>query len=56
MQNVCVYCIRSNHLPVYEDLKAFLCEPKKYVLLVDDANQITGLGHIIQYSQKVDMM
>lgn len=51
-QNACFYCIRSNGLPVYEDLKSFLSVPGKYVLLVDDANQLTGLEHIVEHSQK----
>jgi len=51
-QNACFYCIRSNGLPVYEDLRAFLSVPGKYILLVDDANQLTGLEHVVQHSQK----
>ena len=37
------FCIRSNSLPIYEDLQVFLDEPGEYLLFIDDANQITGL-------------
>lgn len=44
-----LFCIQSNRLPIYEDLKVFLAAPSKYLLMIDDANQITGLQHILQY-------
>ena len=44
-----LYCIRSNSLPIYEDLQIYLSPPGRYLLLIDDANQITGLEHILQY-------
>jgi hypothetical protein len=47
-----LYCIQSKHLPIYEDLKVFLDTPGKYILMIDDANQITGLQHILQYLTK----
>ncbi|MDV0446459.1 hypothetical protein MsAg5_02980 [Methanosarcinaceae archaeon Ag5] len=47
-----IYCIQNNFLPIYNDLKTFLCTPDQYVLLVDDANQIENLEHIIQYTTK----
>lgn len=47
-----LFCIRSNHLPIYEDLEVFIGKPGQYLLLIDDANQITGLNHIIQYAVK----
>jgi hypothetical protein len=46
------FCIQSNRLPIYEDLKVYLDTPNKYLLLIDDANQITGLQHILQYLTK----
>ena len=44
-----VYCIHSNALPIYEDLKLFLDRPGNYFLFIDDANQLSGLQHIIRY-------
>lgn len=44
-----VYCIRSNALPIYEDLKLFIDKPGNYFIFIDDANQLSGLQHIIRY-------
>jgi hypothetical protein len=50
-----LYCIRDNALPIYEDLKLYLDRPGNYLLLLDDANQISGLSHILYYlSQKAN--
>ncbi len=43
------YCVHSNALPIYEDLKLFLDRPGDYFLFIDDANQLSGLQHIIRY-------
>ena len=43
------YCIHSNALPIYDDLKLFLDRPRDYFLFIDDANQLSGLQHIIRY-------
>ncbi|MEX1029971.1 MAG: hypothetical protein WDZ91_07990 [Paenibacillaceae bacterium] len=48
-------CIQSNHLPIYDDLKIFLDTPNKYLLLIDDANQITGLQHALRYLTKHEL-
>jgi len=45
-----LYCIHSNALPIYEDLKLFIDKPGSYFLLIDDANQLSGLQHIIRYT------
>ncbi|XID90375.1 hypothetical protein ACF3MZ_17695 [Paenibacillaceae bacterium WGS1546] len=50
--NYRLFCIQSNRLPIYEDLKVYLDVPNKYLLLIDDANQISGLQHILQYLTK----
>ena len=44
-----IYCIHSNALPIYEDLKLFIDSPGNYFLFIDDANQLSGLQHIIRY-------
>jgi len=46
------YCIKSNNLPIYEDLKIFLDKPGNYLILVDDANQVTNLNYILDYLTK----
>ena len=48
-KNEKIYCIHSNALPIYEDLKLFLNRPGNYFLFIDDANQLSGLQHIIRY-------
>ena len=48
-KNEKTYCIHSNALPIYEDLKLFLDRPGDYFLFIDDANQLSGLQHIIRY-------
>lgn len=45
-----IYCIHSNALPIYEDLKLFIDKPGNYFLFIDDANQLSGLQHIIRYT------
>ncbi|WP_418482610.1 ATP-binding protein [Frisingicoccus sp.] len=48
-KNEKIYCIHSNALPIYEDLKLFLDRPGNYFLFIDDANQLSGLQHTIRY-------
>ena len=48
-KNEKIYCIHSNALPIYEDLKLFLDRSGNYFLFIDDANQLSGLQHIIRY-------
>ncbi|MFF2885569.1 hypothetical protein [Paenibacillus sp. NPDC057967] len=50
--NYRLLCVQSNRLPIYEDLKVFLDTPDRYLLMIDDANQITGLQHALQYLTK----
>lgn len=45
-----IYCIQSNALPIYEDLKVFINRPGNYFLFVDDANQLSGLHHVIRFT------
>ncbi len=51
-QGETLLCIRDNALPIYEELQMHLNHPGKYLLFVDDANQIAGLSHILQYLLK----
>ena len=48
--NAKLYCISSKALEIYEDLKLFLNTSGEYILVVDDANQLSArLEHIINY-------
>lgn len=42
-------CIHDNALPIYEDLALYMETPGHYVLVIDDANQLSGLQHVAQY-------
>lgn len=37
IKNEKVYCIHSNALPIYEDLKLYIDRPGNYFLFIDDA-------------------
>lgn len=43
-------CIRANALPIYEDLKRNISIPGKYFILVDDANELSGLQYVLNYA------
>lgn len=46
-----LYCISNKAQPIYEDLKLFLNEPGDYMIVVDDANQLSGLQYIAHYKK-----
>lgn len=47
-----VFCIRSNHLEIYEDLKDIFESNKKYILMIDDANELNKLQDALNYLTK----
>lgn len=49
-----LYCIHNRSLPIYEDLCLYFQKPGKYFVLIDDANQISQLKHIVDYANKKD--
>jgi hypothetical protein len=42
-------CIRSNDLPIFEDLTSYIPTPGKYLVFIDDANELNGFKHVLQY-------
>lgn len=42
-------CIRSNDLPIFEDITSYIQVPGKYLVFIDDANELNGLKHVLQY-------
>lgn len=50
-----LYCIHNNFLPIFDDLKLYLNMPGDYFLLVDDADQLSDLHHIIDYANMKKM-
>jgi len=43
-------CLRNNALSLYEDLELSMGAAGNYFLMIDDANQLSGLHHVIQYT------
>ena len=45
-----LYCISNKSLPLYEDLKIYLSNPGNYFIFIDDANHLSDLKHIVDYT------
>lgn len=52
-KNYNVLVIKSNNLQLHDDLIAALEAGKEYLVLVDDANELTGLNFVLDYLIKV---
>ena len=50
-----VFVIKNNNLQLYEDLVSAVEEGKDYLVLVDDANELSGLNHVLEYLPKAAM-
>jgi DNA polymerase III delta prime subunit len=48
-----VLVIKNNNLQLYEDLVSAIEEGKEYLVLVDDANELSGLHHVLDYLPRV---
>ena len=44
--------IKNNNLPLYEDLASVIEERREYLVLIDDANELSGLCHVLDYLPK----
>lgn len=44
-----IICIRSNSLELYEDLTVALEPEKDYLVLIDDANELTGIHFVLDF-------
>lgn len=42
-------CIRSNDLPIFEDLTSYIPTPGNYLIFIDDANELNGFKHVLRY-------
>lgn len=47
-----VFVIKNNNLQLYEDLVSAIEEGKDYLVLVDDANELSGLHYVLEYLPK----
>lgn len=50
-----VFVIKNNNLQLYEDLVSAIEEGKDYLVFVDDANELSGLHHVLEYLPKAAM-
>ena len=50
-----VFVIKNNNLQLYEDLVSAVEEGKEYLVFVDDANELSGLNHVLEYLPKAAM-
>ncbi len=48
--NYNLLCVKNNNNPLYEDLISYTSDKGQYLFFVDDANELTGLPHILQYN------
>jgi len=46
-QGALVRCVLSQGLPLYEDIARHFSEPRDYVVVVDDANRVSGVEHLL---------
>lgn len=46
------FVIHNKALPLYNDLKMYLDEPGSYFLVIDDADQLMEIEHVIEYVNK----
>lgn len=47
--NYRLFCIRNNNQPIYEDLHLFFRESDNYIILIDDANELSEIETVIRY-------
>ena len=46
-EGIKVYCVHSNGMLLYEDIKYYLDEPGKYLVFLDDANMVASLENVL---------
>lgn len=54
-EGIRVYCVQSNGLLLYEDIKYYLDEPGRYLVFLDDANMVRS-QYIKQQIQRVEFV
>ncbi len=54
-KNKCkILCIKCNAQPIMEDLSRYISIAGKYLVFVDDANELVGLSHLVEYAIRDD--
>lgn len=51
--NYKILCVRSTDLPIFEDIVSNVERPGKYLIFIDDANELKGLNFILEYLKKI---
>lgn len=49
-----ILCIKCNDQPIMEDLSRYISVEGKYLIFVDDANELVGLSHLVEYAIRDD--
>lgn len=49
-----ILCIKCNNQPIMEDLSRYISPEGKYLVFVDDANELVGLSHLVEYAIRDD--
>ena len=49
-----ILCIKCNAQPIMEDLSRHISMAGKYLVFVDDANELVGLSHLVEYAIRDD--
>lgn len=49
-----ILCIKCNDQPIMEDLSRYISAEGKYIVFVDDANELVGLSHLVEYAIRDD--
>lgn len=52
--NCKILCIKCNAQPIMEDLSRHISIAGKYLVFVDDANELAGLSHLVEYAIRDD--
>lgn len=47
-----LFCIKDNQIDLYEDLNRYFGVSDTYLIIVDDANSISNLKHVLKYLNK----
>ena len=48
------FCIHNRALGIYDDLQLYFCSADKYFVVIDDANQLSQLGLVIELANRKD--
>lgn len=49
-----VFCIHNRALGIYDDLQQYFCSADKFFIIIDDANQLSQLGLVMELANRKD--